>query len=479
MSVKDPARGVPLAASIWRLLRAVTPRASLLGPAPAMGGDARRRLTYWVPLQAIVSSRAPQVVHLRVIACRKGSVRLLLLNYEYPPLGGGAGVATAALAEHLARRGDEVDVLTTRIDSRRWPLVTHERPPAFDGALRIHRVPSWRRGVHQAGIEGAGGYVAAAFAALRTVLGPQRCDVVHVFFSLPTGVLLLSPRLRGLPVVVSLRGSDVPGYDRRKRRLEALHRLLRPLSRWIWRRADRVVVVCESLGELARGTLPTLAYDVVRNGVDLELFRPGPLEPGRPPRPVRCLAVARLVDRKGLDDLLHAFALLDAQDFTLEIVGSGPSEQALRQTAERLQLGNRVRFTGSLDRKRTAERYREADLFTLAPLEEAFGNVFAEALAAGLPIVGSDVGGIPELVEHGVNGLLVPPQQPAALATAIRTLAADVQGRAEMRGRNRAKAEATLSWETMAARYATIYEDIRRERARSQGRRPRGVEVAS
>jgi glycosyltransferase involved in cell wall biosynthesis len=107
-----------------------------------------------------------------------------------------------------------------------------------------------------------------------------------------------------------------------------------------------------------------------------------------------------------------------------------------------------------------AERYRAADLFTLPSSAEAFGNVFAEALASGLPIVGSATGGIPDLVEHGSNGLLVPPGDVQALAGAIRYLANDPELRSEMALRNRAKAEATLEWAQVTRRYQSIYEAL-------------------
>jgi glycosyltransferase involved in cell wall biosynthesis len=141
-------------------------------------------------------------------------------------------------------------------------------------------------------------------------------------------------------------------------------------------------------------------------------------------------------------------------------VGEGPDAAVLRDLAERLNVAREIRFTGSLDRKAVAERYRAADMFTLPSSAEAFGNVFAEALASGLPIVGSTVGGIPELVEHGVNGLLVDPGQPQLLAQAIRYLGADLELRSEMRIRNRAKAEARLKWSQVTSRYLAIYESV-------------------
>jgi glycosyltransferase involved in cell wall biosynthesis len=307
---------------------------------------------------------------------------------------------------------------------------------------------------------GAASYLINALPLVRRLLRTNRYDALHVFFSLPTGALLPFLDLRGLPVVVSLRGSDVPGYDPHHAGVQRMHRLLKPLTRWIWRRADRVVALSESLGRLTSQTMPELRYAVVPNGVDLTLFHPP--EVMRQPRtsPVRCLAVARLVERKGLGCLIRAFALLERGRFELDIVGDGPDRHALRELATNLGVAEEVRFLGSLSRPMVAERYRQADLFTLPSTAESFGNVFAEALASGLPIVASQVGGIPDLVEHGSNGLLVPPGDPLRLAQAIRYLADDPQLRSEMAGRNRVKAEATLEWTQVTKRYLSIYEAV-------------------
>jgi glycogen synthase len=386
-------------------------------------------------------------------------MRILILNYEYPPLGGGAAVATAALARGLAEQGIAVDVVTAAASSTAGGEGTIEQEA--DGALTVYRVKSRRRGVHEAGMADAASYLVSALPVIRGLLRTHQYDAAHVYFSLPTGALLPFLNLRGIPVVVSLRGSDVPGYDRHNRRMQLAHRLLAPLTRWIWRRADRVVAVCDSLGQLALRTSPDLRYSVVQNGVDIELFHPANPPHAHPPsRRLRCLAVARLVERKGLGDLIRAFALLERGRFELEIVGGGPDEKVLRDLVAQLGLWHEVRFLGPADRHRVAERYRQADLFTLPSTAEAFGNVFAEALASGLPIVGSNTGGIPDLVEHGTNGLLVPPGDVHALAGAIRYLADDPELRAEMSKRNRARAEATLQWSQVTKRYLSIYEAL-------------------
>ncbi|MBA3659531.1 MAG: glycosyltransferase [Gemmatimonadales bacterium] len=379
-------------------------------------------------------------------------MRVLMLNYEFPPLGGGAGVATAALARQLAAGGARVDVVTAGIPT-----------PADRGThLTVHRLAVRRTAVHQAGLRDATSYLVAALPVVRRLLRTHQYDVVHIFFSLPSGALLPLLDFGDTPVVVSLRGSDVPGYDPHNRKLARAHRLLRPLTRWIWRRADRVVALSESLGQRALETLPTLDYSVIHNGVELGRFHPP-----RSPRPVRldrvrCIAVARLVERKGVGDLLRAFALLERGRYELEIVGSGPDQAALRSLALQLGLGREVRFLGSLDRDAVARRYRQADLFTLVSWEESFGNVFAEALASGLPIVGSRTGGIPEFVEHGRNGLLVPPRTPEAIASAIGHLADEPLLRLAIGARNRAKAESTLTWEHVASQYIEVYDRVRR-----------------
>jgi glycosyltransferase involved in cell wall biosynthesis len=393
-------------------------------------------------------------------------VRVLLLNYEYPPVGGGAGQATAELARRLAARGETVHVVTAGAAPADAIVARGQPAGPGTGEPHVHRVRSRRRGVHHAGYGGAWGYLVRALPVVRRLSRRHPFDLVHVFFSLPTGALIPVAGLGDVPLVVSLRGSDVPGYDPR---LTRLHGALRPLTRRIWRRADRVVAVSDELGRLARDALPDLPYSVTHNGVDLELFHPAAPAPPERGGPLRCLAVARLVERKGLEELLLALSRLERGRAQLEIVGSGPREPLLRKLTKRLGLDDRVRFVGPLGRPAVAERYRHADLFTLTPRQEAFGNVFAEALASGVPIVATRSGGTPEIVTHGENGLLVPPRDPAATAAAIDCLARDPQLRAAMARRNRARAEASLSWETAAQRYLDLY----RELLRSRTRRPR------
>jgi glycosyltransferase involved in cell wall biosynthesis len=155
-------------------------------------------------------------------------------------------------------------------------------------------------------------------------------------------------------------------------------------------------------------------------------------------------------------------ALLERERCELEIAGAGGDELALRQLAASLGVSDRVFFSGSPDRDALAKRYREADIFTLASWEVSFGDALAHALAAGLPIVGSNVGAVPELVRHGENGLLVPPRDPVGLASSIRHLVEHPELRARMGRESRAFAEANLSWERIVSRYLSTYGGVQR-----------------
>jgi len=385
-------------------------------------------------------------------------MRVLLLNPEYPPLGGGTALAAESLARGLARCGAMVDFVAVGEGEARVSEIHWDGTASAEGSLTLHRVGRNRTGCPQ-GIGGMLRYGRSALPLCRSLARAARYDVVQVFSPLSTGAILPFLDRRHTPVVVSLLAADVPGYDSSQRAAERLHR---PLSRWIWRRADRVVVASDSLGRLARRTAPGLRYSVIYHGVDLARFRPRAAHHLRKDEKIRCLAGSRLIRGKGLADLIRAISCLESGRFELEILGSGPVEDSLKALVSSLGLGDRVTFSGALDRGQIARRYRSADLFAVASWDEAFDSGLAEALASGLPIVGPKPGSMPGLVQQGRNGLLVPPRDPAALAGAIVRLADDSALRGKLGQRNRAEAEATLSWEQVTARYLSIYQGIQR-----------------
>lgn len=378
-------------------------------------------------------------------------MRVLLLNYEYPPVGGGAGYATANIARGLAAMGVKAEVLTSRIDGEEDGL-------SVDG-VPVHRVKSWRVNIHDCGLRGAYTYVLAAALKRMRLHAKHKYDIEHYFFSMPTGLLTLLPQLgRQVPYIVSLRGSDVPGYDPFNRKVELLHRLLKPVTRRIWKRAERTVALSEALADTARETAPDIDIDVIPNGIDTEQFSPP--EKRKSTSVIKLITVARLLERKGIQTILEACAKPTVLPITLEIIGTGPYEAELRSLADSLGISDRVEFLGYVPNEELPRYYRKSDVFVLPSETESFGLVFAEAMSCGLPIAASDVGGIPETVRHGTDGLLCPPGDPGLLRQNIKLLMSSKERRASIGDSQRQRILANYTWDQIASRYLDVYESV-------------------
>lgn len=375
-------------------------------------------------------------------------LRVLCLNYEYPPMGGGAGNATRHTALELSRRAHKVDVLTSRLPE--------QSDVDIQGNLTVYRVYSKRRSIHQAGLLGAVTYLLSALPKLRQLARANEYDIFHFYFGLPTGLLALYVHwVLKKPYVIALRGSDVPGYDNTQRYLRPLHWLLRPISRFIWSRAAAVTALSDHLKALAHGTMADVDIAVIRNAVDTEIFPRR--QAARQPGPLRLVCVCRLVRRKGLEHLVHAVGDLRDLGVELEIVGSGEQYERLAALVDDLGLGDRVRLTGYVPRERLADHYNAADIFVLPSISESFGQVLLEAMSTGLPVVASRVGGIPEVVEHGAGGLLIEPGSREAIVGAIRHLAADPDLRRAMGAWNFRQANEQHHWSSIALQYEALY----------------------
>jgi glycosyltransferase involved in cell wall biosynthesis len=378
-------------------------------------------------------------------------MRVLLLNYEFPPVGGGAGFATANIASSLVAMGIDAEVLTSRANGE------------VDGALvdgvPVHRVSSWRVDVHDCGLRGAYTYLLTAALKRRKLHAKRHYDIEHYFFSMPTGLLTLIPEMKpATPYIVSLRGSDVPGYDPFNTKVERIHALMKPITRRIWHRAKKVIALSEALAATARKTAPDLNIDVIPNGIDTEQFSPP--ERRRPGTPVRLITVARLLERKGIQTILEACAHPTLLPVELEIIGTGPYEATLREMVDALGLGDRVKFLGFVPNEELPRYYRRSDIFVLPSETESFGLVFAEAMSSGLPILASNVGGIPETVRDEIDGLLCPPSDPASLRKNIMRLIDSVPKRAEISISQRQRILKYYPWEHIAARYAEVYRSV-------------------
>jgi glycosyltransferase involved in cell wall biosynthesis len=371
-----------------------------------------------------------------------------MLNYEFPPMGGGAGVATFNIAKELARSGHSVEVITSR-------LKRQAKKEMLEG-FTVHRVFSLRKGIHDCGFRGALTYVFFALFVYLRLIAKNNYDVIHYFFSFPTGLLSLWPGIHPrIPYVVSLRGSDVPYYDVYNKPLQIMHRILRPLTRTIWRRAAAVVALSSSLRDTALRTAPSQSISIIPNGINPALFAPDK-DKRYGAASLKLVSVARLIERKGIQHVFEALSTLNDKNITLTIVGSGNYESDLKQMCDQYSLNERVQFCGALLREELPALYNKSDVFILPSLAESFGIVFAEAMACGLPIIGTKEGGIPDLVKPE-NGILVKPGDVDGIKNAILAMQADTEMRKRMSAANRKMIVEHYQWSSVASSYLEVY----------------------
>jgi glycosyltransferase involved in cell wall biosynthesis len=312
---------------------------------------------------------------------------------------------------------------------------------------------------------------AAAFLALLRLLRRERYDLVHTHTS-KAGVLgrLAAARV-GLPAVHTAHGHVFYGYFG-----PILTRAFVLVERAMARRSARLVSLtdAETRESLERRIGRPEQYVTIPSGVPLARFRN--LDPALgasfrarwaiPPDAVLIVSVGRLTAVKGFDLLLPAFAQTrfpESPGF-LALVGDGEERSALERLAGALGVRSRVIFTGDLDDVRSA--LAAADFFVLASRNEGMGRAIVEAMAAGLPAVAPAVGGVPEVIRHGENGLVVPTGDPAALAAALGTLASDPARRRAMGRRAAEWVYPRFDEATMVDALAALYREVLAEHAK-------------
>ncbi|GAB4415255.1 MAG: glycosyltransferase family 4 protein [Anaerolineales bacterium] len=374
-------------------------------------------------------------------------MKLLLINSEYPPVGGGAGNATANIARELAHMGNDVMVVTSRFGQQ----------PACEvqDGVDIRRIPALRRRQDRSTVfEQLVFILSASFRTLSLVRDFQP-DATLAFFGIPSGaVAWLLREFHGIPYVVSLRGGDVPGF--RPYDFQLHHKLMSPFLRCIWKDAGSVVANSSGLREMARRFDSSVEIPVIPNGVDLEKFSLAERE-WTPPR---LLSVGRVVYQKGLDLAMRALAELKSQPWEWRIAGDGPQMNSLKKLAAELGIEDRIRFAGWQSKEQLRERYQQANLFLFPSRHEGMPNAILEAMACGLPVIATQIAGNEELVVKNKTGLLVPPEDVDTLREALQTLLPDSARRFTMGQAARRRVEEHYSWTRVAEGYARLFEDL-------------------
>ncbi|MCB2012738.1 MAG: glycosyltransferase family 4 protein [Geminicoccaceae bacterium] len=379
------------------------------------------------------------------------AMKILVCNYEYPPVGGGGSVITAMLAEELARR-HEVAVITSRC----FDLAAEE----VRNGVSIHRVSvPLRRHLEAASMISLIGFAVQGIRCGREVVKRFRPDIVNTHFALPSGpVGDLLAREAGCPNILSVHGGDL--YDPSKWTSPHRHPLLRWWIASLMRRADRVVA---QSGDTARRARAFYAPELATIRIPLGIERPPPSDArredwGLSESDIVIVTVGRLVARKSVDRLVAMLPDLPER-VRLIVIGDGPMQPELAECAGRLGVGRRVRFAGSVS---DAEKYSLlgiSDIFASTSQHEGFGLVFLEAMACGLPVVCHDRGGQTDFLRDGETGRLTGVGDHDGFVEALRKLAESPGERRRMGVRNREIVESYFI-EHCARSYEELFEEV-------------------
>ncbi|WP_250008961.1 glycosyltransferase [Actinoplanes sp. M2I2] len=382
-------------------------------------------------------------------------MRIAMISEHASPLGdGGQNTHVAGLSAALAELGHEVCVYTRRDDPAVAEVVS------TPGGLRVVHVTAGPPKFLPPDLllPHMGEFARRLEENWRS--GHWVPEVVHAHFWTSGLAAVTAARRFGIPVVQSFHelGEIQAGTGRPSRT---------GYERALGRAVDRVVAQSQDeVQGLVRIGVPRAQLTVVPAGVDSVRFSPdGPAVERDHDRP-RILSVGRLVERKGFGDVLQAMRYVPTAEVV--VVGGPPADQLttdpgarkLRALAEKLDVADRFRLVGSVPARDMPRWYRSADLLVAAPWEEQFEASALEAMACGVPVIGTSVGGLDETVVDGLTGDLVPARDPRALGGALRRLVNDKVRRFAYATAALDRARQAYSWKRVAAQVGSVYSTV-------------------
>jgi phosphatidylinositol alpha-mannosyltransferase len=357
-------------------------------------------------------------------------VRIALVCPYAWEASGGVQVHVGNLARRLRARGHDAIVLapTSSVPVDPWVRsVGRPRRVSYRGTVAPIAPLAYRR--------------------TRAVLASIRPDVVHVHEPLTPSASMFATLAATAPVVAT-----VHAYLDRSRAME----LAAPVLRRIWKRVRIGVAVSEAAASFLRRALPDAALEIVPNGVDVEAFA-GAEPVSDLPEGRRIAWAHRLDPQKGFFVAVAAFAkvLADVPDAVLVVVGDGRDREALALLTPSAR--ERVHLLGALPNERLPAIHAACDVFVASAVgQESFGIALVEAMATGLPVVATDIPGYREVVSDGVEGLLVPPRDPEALAAGLVRVLREPELAARLGGAGRDRAR-TFDWSFVVDRLEELY----------------------
>lgn len=373
-------------------------------------------------------------------------MKILEMNYEFPPVGGGGGRATEDITIELTKLGHCVTILTAR-----QGLLP--RLEVRDG-FKIERIFAFRRRQDRCSIPEMVGYIAAAVPAGVMLARRFRPDVIHAHFAVPTGFAAWAvSRLAGVPYVLTAHLGDVPGGT--PEQTDIFFRYIKPLTVPIWHGASAITAVSSYVADLARSAYKVDPV-VIPNGVDLQK---APAAASRPGETIKFIFAGRMVQQKNLGWGFDRLAALRDRKWTFDLFGDGPCRADLERQCRDLGLSDRVKFQGWISPKEVDREMASADILFMPSLSEGLSLTAVNALAYGLALACSRIGGFVDIVIDGQNGMSVPPDDAAGFERGLAGLLDDPE---RLFGMKQASKRMAISFERkfVAQRYETVFSNV-------------------
>jgi len=406
-------------------------------------------------------------------------MRIAVLTSSYPRFpGDGTAPFVKSLAESMARRGHDITVVAPYD-----PAIQ----PDLENSVKVYRFryiwpPRWHIMGHARSLESdvrlkLGTYfllplfLLAAFIKLMRVTREQNSEIIHAHWVLPNGpAAALTSKLRGIPLVISLHGSDI--YVARKKRIFSI------ATRWVFRQTSAVTACSTELRSAAIGLGAPQTTQLIAWGADPHIFQPKPASVDSSNETITIASLGRMVPKKGFEKLLFAWKKIAAEfpQARLIIGGEGPQRADLKFQAAQLGLDHSIQLPGYIPWNTVPDFLASADIFVLPSQRDEHGNidglptVLLEAMSCGVAIIASDLGGVHLVVKDGHNGIIVPPGNTSALKQALRTLIESSQERKRLGLAARQAVTNQYNWEKVAQKFMTLFQNAANNKAYKQPR---------
>jgi glycosyltransferase involved in cell wall biosynthesis len=376
-------------------------------------------------------------------------MRILVIIYEFPPIGGGGGRAAYDVCRELVSRGHHVTVLTAH-------MAGLPQEEVIDG-IHLVRVKSLRREPFRAGFITMLAYILSGFwAGLRSIRA-ARPDIIHTHFAVPSGALAwMLSLVTGVPYVLTVHLGDVPGGVPEK--TGRWFRWLEPFTHPIWRRARRLFAVSEYTRQLALNHYP-VQIDVIPNGADIQALAPASIHLQEP---VQLVFAGRFVPQKDPLTIVRILSGLTDLKWRCAMLGDGPLMQQVKFEVDKHGLQERFDFPGWVTPQEVIEWFSKSDILFMPSRSEGLPVTGVQALAKGLALVVSRIGGFTDLVDEGANGFLAEVGDHERFQQILRSLIQDHEYLLRLRQNSLQKASA-FDISRIAQQYQDVFEEIVRE----------------